>query len=211
MYTVVMSFDWIVAAQRLRAMAQTGLTYSTDRFDLERYRELEQMALGMLSELLSCPPSTVTEVFALEKGYPTPKVDVRTAAFSEGRVLLVKEWLDGGWTLPGGWADDGDSPRQAAERECREESGYEVNVVRLVAIRDRSRHPYQPRHLGGVYKLLFLAEVTGGEAKVSHETTDVAFFALDQLPELSIARTLPGDIELAHRHWLDPSLLPTFD
>jgi ADP-ribose pyrophosphatase YjhB (NUDIX family) len=210
-YNIVMSFDWMVAAQRLRAMAQTGLTYSTNRFDLERYRELEQIALDMLGGLLSSPPSSLSEVFALEKGYPTPKVDVRTATFAEGRILLVKEWLDGGWTLPGGWADEGDSPREAAERECREESGYEVNVVRLVAVRDRSRHPYQPRHLGGIYKLLFLADLTGGEAKVSHETTDVGFFALDELPALSLARTLPGDIELAHRHWLDRNLLPTFD
>jgi ADP-ribose pyrophosphatase YjhB (NUDIX family) len=206
-----MSFDWMGAAQRLRAMAQTGLTYSKDRFDLERYRELDQIALAMLGELLSSTPASVAEAFALEKGYPTPKVDVRTAVFSEGRILLVQEWLDGGWTLPGGWADEGDSPREAAERECREESGYEVRVVRLVALRDRSRHPYQPRHLGGIYKLIFLAELTGGDARVSHETTDVRFFAIDELPPLSLARTLPEDIELAHRHQLERDLLPTLD
>jgi ADP-ribose pyrophosphatase YjhB (NUDIX family) len=207
-----MSFDWMLAAQRLRAMAQTGLTYSENRFDLERYRELDQLALAMLGELLSSTPASVAEAFALEQGYPTPKVDVRAAVFSsEGHVLLVKEWLDGGWTLPGGWADEGDSPREAAERECREESGYEVRVVRLVALRDRSRHPYRPRHLGGIYKLIFLAERTGGEARVSHETTDVGFFALDALPALSLARTLPQDIELAHRYEVDRSLLPIFD
>jgi ADP-ribose pyrophosphatase YjhB (NUDIX family) len=206
-----MSFDWMAAAQRLRAMAQTGLTYSENRFDLERYRELTELAQAMLAELLSATPASVAEVFALEKGYPTPKVDVRIAAFSEGRILLVKEWLDGGWTLPGGWADEGDTPREAAERECREESGYEVDVVRLVALFDRSRHPYQPRHLGGIYKLLFLGELTGGEARASHETTDVGFFGLDQLPPLSLARTLPRDIELAHRYWLDRTLLPVLD
>jgi ADP-ribose pyrophosphatase YjhB (NUDIX family) len=206
-----MSFDWMEAAQRLRAMAQTGLTYSENRFDLERYRELEQIAAQMIGELLSTPPERIVEAFALERGYPTPKVDVRTATFSDGRILLVREWLDGLWTLPGGWADEGDSPREAAERECREESGYEVEVVRLVALRDRRRHPYRPHHLGGIYKLVFLAELRGGEAKISHETTEVGFFALDQLPPLSLARTLPGDIELAHRHWLDRGLLPTLD
>lgn len=207
-----MPFDWLKAAQRLRAMAQTGLAYAENRFDLERYRELEQMAAHMLGELLSSPPERIAEVYALERGYPTPKVDVRTATFSsEGRVLLVREWLDGLWTLPGGWADEGDSPSKAAERECREESGYEVEVVRLVALRDRRRHPYRPMHLGGIYKLIFLAELRGGEAKVSHETTEVEFFALDQLPPLSLARTLPADIELAHRHWRDQSLLPTLD
>jgi ADP-ribose pyrophosphatase YjhB (NUDIX family) len=206
-----MSFDWMLAAQRLRAMAQTGLTYSQDRFDLQRYRELTQIAEGMLAELLGSSPTTVAEVFALEKGYPTPKVDVRTAVFSEGRVLLVKEWLDGGWTLPGGWADEHDSPREAAERECREESGYEVKVRRLIALRDRSRHEYRPRHLGGIWKVLFLAELIGGEPTVSDETTDVGFFPLDQLPSLSLARTLPADIELAHQYELDPMRAATFD
>jgi ADP-ribose pyrophosphatase YjhB (NUDIX family) len=206
-----MNFDWMVAAQRLRAMAQTGLTYSENRFDLERYRELDQLALAMLGELLSTTPASVAEAFALEKGYPTPKVDVRTAVFSEGRILLVQEWLDGGWTLPGGWADEGDSPREAAERECREESGYEARVVRLVALKDRSRHPYQPRHLGGIYKLIFLAELIGGEARRSHETTDVGFFPPDQLPPLSLARTLPGDIALALRYQADATLMPVID
>jgi ADP-ribose pyrophosphatase YjhB (NUDIX family) len=153
------SFDWRVAAQRLRAMAQTGLTYSQDRFDIERYRELEGISQAMLAELLSSTPASVAEAFVLERGYPTPKVDVRTATFSEGRVLLVKEWVDGGWTLPGGWADEGDSPRESAERECREESGFEVKVRKLVALRDRSRHDYLPRQLSSVYKLIFLAEL----------------------------------------------------
>lgn len=199
------------AAQRLRAIAQTGLTYSQDRFDLQRYRELTQISQSMLAELLVSSPESVGDAFALEKGYPTPKLDVRTAVFSEGRILLVQEWLDGGWTLPGGWADEGDSPREAAERECREESGYEVKVQRLVALRDRSRHEYRPRHVGGIWKVLFLAELTGGEATVSDETTAVGFFALDQLPPLSLARTLPEDIELARRYALEPTRLPTFD
>ena len=206
-----MSFDWLAAAQRLRAMAQTGLTYSENRFDIERYRELEQLSHAMLAELLSSTPAAMTALYALDKGYPTPKVDVRTAAFSEGRVLLVKEWLDGKWTLPGGWADEGDSPREAAERECLEESGYEVKVARLVALRDRRRHEYRPRHLGGIYKLIFLADITGGEAKLSHETTDVGFFLLDDLPPLSLGRTLPEEIELAYRHELDRTCLPTLD
>jgi ADP-ribose pyrophosphatase YjhB (NUDIX family) len=206
-----MSFDWLLAAQRLRAMAQTGLTYSQDRFDLQRYRELTQIAEGMLAELLGSSPATVAEAFALDKGYPTPKVDVRTAVFSDGRILLVQEWLDGGWTLPGGWADEDDSPREAAERECREESGYEVKVRRLIALRDRRRHEYRPRHLGGIWKVLFLAELVGGEPTVSDETTAVGFFPLDELPPLSLARTLPADIALAHEYELDLTRAATFD
>lgn len=206
-----MALDWLAAAQRLRAMAQTGLTYTKGRFDRERYEELRELSHVMLAELLERPPEHITEAFSVEKGYPTPKVDVRTAVFSEGRVLLVKEWLDGAWTLPGGWADEPDSPRAAAEREVLEESGYLVRVTRLVALRDRRLHPYRPQHLGGVYKLLFLADLIGGEPRVSNETTDVGFFPLDALPPLSLSRTLPLDLQQAFTHQLDPSLPPTCD
>jgi ADP-ribose pyrophosphatase YjhB (NUDIX family) len=206
-----MAFDWLAAAQRLRAMAQTGLTYAEGRFDRQRYEELREMSHAMLAELLERTPASVREAFALEQGYPTPKVDVRTAVFSEGRVLLVKEWLDGLWTLPGGWADEPDSPRVAAEREVVEESGYVVRVTRLVAVKDRRLHGYEPQHLGGIYKLIFLGELIGGAARVSHETTDVGFFLPDELPPLSLARTLVADIQQALAHHLDPTLCPSCD
>jgi ADP-ribose pyrophosphatase YjhB (NUDIX family) len=206
-----MSFNWLDAAQRLRAIAQTGLTYSKERFDRQRYDELTAMAQAMLAALLAQTPEAIERVFALERGYPTPKVDVRTAVFSEGKILLVREWLDGLWTMPGGWADELDSPRLAAERECLEESGFVVRVTRLVAVKDRRAHPYQPQHLGGVYKLFFLGEVIGGEARTSEETTGVGFFALGDLPPLSLSRTLRADVEQAWAHHGDPSLPTTFD
>jgi ADP-ribose pyrophosphatase YjhB (NUDIX family) len=206
-----MTFNWLDAAQRLRSIAQTGITYAKGPFDTERYEELGGMATEMLAALLEQTPSVVAQAFALEKGYPTPKVDVRTAVFSEGRILLVKEWLDGCWTLPGGWADELDSPREAAEREVIEESGFIVKVTRLVAVRDRRRHPYEPQHLGGIYKLIFLADLIGGEARTSAETTDVGFFSPEDLPPLSLSRTLPADVYQARVHLEDPSRCATFD
>ncbi len=206
-----MALDWLAVAQRLRAMAQTGLTYSEGRFDRLRYEELRELSQAMLAELLAAEPAVIREAFALERGYPTPKVDVRTAVFADGRVLLVKEWQDGAWTLPGGWADETDSPRVAAEREVLEESGYIVRVTKLVAVKDRRLHAYEPQSLGGIYKLLFLADLIGGEAKVSEETTDVGFFSPDQLPSLSLARTLPADIQLALSHQQAPTLPTLFD
>ena len=206
-----MAFDWLAAAQRLRALAQTGLTYTQGHFDRERYVELMSMSLEMLAELLESTPAVMRDVFALEQGYPTPKVDVRTAVFSEGKVLLVKEMLDGKWTFPGGWADELDSPRTAAEREVLEESGYIVRCTRLVAIKDRRLHAYQPQHLGGIYKLIFLGELLGGEARISHETTDVGFFSPEELPPLSLSRTLAEDVAQALVHHQDATLAPTFD
>ena len=169
------------------------------------------MAHAMLAELLERSPASISELFSAERGYPTPKVDVRTAVFREGRILLVKEWLDGAWTLPGGWADEPDAPRRAAEREVLEESGYIVRVTRLVAVRDRRLHAYRPQHLGGVYKLIFLADLVGGEARVSHETTEVGFFLPSELPPLSLSRTLPEDIAQALVHQLDPTLSASCD
>jgi ADP-ribose pyrophosphatase YjhB (NUDIX family) len=206
-----MTIAWFAALQRLRAIAQTGLAYSQNPYDLERFTEVRAIAEQGLVELLRASPEAVTEHYALERGYPTPKIDVRTAVFSEERILLVRESADGLWTMPGGWADDSDSPRHAAEREVLEESGYRVCVTRLVAVKDRRLHAYVPRMLGGCYKLFFLAQLIDGAPATSLEITEVGFFGLDQLPPLSLGRTLPEDIAQAYAVHRDPSLAVTFD
>jgi ADP-ribose pyrophosphatase YjhB (NUDIX family) len=201
-----MSFVWLDAMRRLRAIAQTAFTYSKNPYDLERFHEVAAIAEQALSELLNVSPASIHDHYAIEQGYPTPKVDVRTAVFSAGRILLVREAVDGLWTMPGGWADETDSPRQAAEREVEEESGYRVSVTRLVSVKDRRSRGYQPRILGGCYKLFFLADMIDGTPRTSLETTEVAFFDLDQLPELSIGRTLPEDILQAQAAHQDPTI-----
>ena len=188
--------DWREAFKRLRAIAQTGQTYTKDPYDLERYQELERLSLTLLARLLDSPLEAVQSVFLPEKGYPTPKIDVRAGVFDGDRILLVREAADGRWTLPGCWGDEHESPRQSIEREVQEESGYEVRAARLVAIKDRHLHPYTPKRLERIYKLFFLCDLTGGAPSTSLETDGVDFFALDALPPLSVGRTLPADIEL---------------
>ncbi len=185
---------WRESLKRLRAIAQTGQAYTQDPYDLERYRELQRMAETLLAELLDSTPEVLRSVYLPEKGYPTPKVDVRAGVFRHDRILLVRETSDGRWTLPGGWADEHDSPRQAVEREVVEESGYRVRAERLVAVKDRHLHPYEPVRLERVYKLFFLCELEGGEAATSLETDAVDFFPLNGLPPLSTGRTLAADI-----------------
>lgn len=215
-----MPFSWIDALQRLRAIAQTGLTYSKDAYDLDRYREITSIVESGLAQLLVAPPEVIANVYALTQGYPTPKLDVRAAVFVDGpltepersgRVLLVRETADGKWTLPGGWIDETDSPRQAAEREVREESGYEVKVTRLVAIKDRNRRGYETQMLGGCYKLFFLAELLGGTPTPSLETSEIGFFSPDELPPLSEGRSRREDILEAYRAHLDPTVPPIID
>jgi ADP-ribose pyrophosphatase YjhB (NUDIX family) len=206
-----MTINWLAAAERIRAIAQTGLAYADGKFDLERYHELTDVAQTMLGALLGQPPQRIQDVYALHRGYPTPKVDVRMAAFRNERLLLVRETDDGLWTMPGGWADEHDSPRQAVERETVEESGYEVTATRLICLKDRGSHDYRPKHLGAVYKLFFLGEVTGGEATTSIETSAAEFFAEDAMPELSPGRTLPADVTLAFAAQRDPNWVVPFD
>lgn len=202
---------WRDALKRLRAIAQTGLTYTKDPYDRERYEELEGLALTLLARLLDTTPEAVQSVYLPERGYPTPKIDVRAGVFDDDRILLVRESADGCWTLPGGWGDEHESPRESIERETREESGFEVRADRLVAVKDRHLHPYTPKRLERIYKLFFLCTLTGGAATTSLETDAVDFFALDDLPRLSLGRTLPADIEMLDEFRRTPARPTYFD
>ncbi len=201
--------QWLTWAQRLAAIAQSGLTYSQNEYEIERYQAVLKIAAYMMEAGGGGNAQGLVEMFGREKGYATPKVDVRGAAFRDGRILLVKEAIDGLWTLPGGWADVGDSPSEAIRREMVEESGFEVEVVKLCAVYDRSKHPHRPAFPFHLYKMFFLCEITGGEAKTSHETLEVGFFAEDALPPLSEGRVLPFQIKTMFDHYRDRSL-PTY-
>ncbi len=208
--------DWLAWAQRLRAIAQTGLAYSRDGYDLERFEEIGAIARRMLAAVTGEAPERLDYLYLPERGYPTPKVDVRAGVFQseKGRapkVLLVQEASDSRWSLPGGWADEHESPRESVEREVREESGYRVRAVKLAAVKDRHLHPYRPRRLERIYKLFFVCELVGGAPDVSLETTAARFFPLDALPELSTGRTLAADIEMLCQHDAERTLPVWFD
>jgi ADP-ribose pyrophosphatase YjhB (NUDIX family) len=190
--------QWIEWAKRLKAIAQTGLTYSTGPYDIERYRQLDDIAHQMFAEMAGAPIGQVANFFVPERGYATPKVDLRAGVFDGDRVLLVRERSDNRWSLPGGWADVGESPRDGIVREVREESGFEVTAPELVAVIDRSLHDYLPRRPDHVYKLFFLCQRTGGRATENLEISEIDFFPVDALPELSVDRVLAQDIHRLH-------------
>ena len=184
---------WLDWAKRLQAIAQDGIAYSQNPFDIERFHQVRQVAIEIMAANAGLDLEQARDLFAYEKGYATPKVDVRAVVFKDDAILLVKERRDGLWTLPGGWADVGDSPSQAVEREVLEESGYKARAVKLLALYDRNKHPHPP-HPQHIYKLFFLCELLGGEPKESIETAGVGFFRLDELPPLSLTRVLPEQI-----------------
>jgi len=201
---------WIQTAQRIQAIAQTGLTYAVDAYDVERYGELSAIAASMLAGPDAEKIDLATLLFASERGYATPKVDVRAAVFQEDSLLLVRERADGCWSLPGGWAEVGHSAAESVEREVREESGYIVKAVKLLACWDRNRHPHPsiPFH---AYKLIFRCELLGGAPNASSETTEVGFFAEEEIPELSLIRTLPQQIRFVFESLRDPTAPTAFD
>ncbi len=190
-----MSLNYLEIAKRIQAIAQAGLTFSDGAYDIERYNELRKISVEMVSDLTGQDIKLVKEIFASETGYQTPKVDVRSVVFNDSKILMVKETIDNCWSLPGGWADVGYSPYEVAVKETLEESGYEVEPVRLLAVLDKSKHPH-PDDIYHVYKLFILCKLTGGDKKTSIETSEIGFFDRKNLPELSVPRNTASQIKL---------------
>jgi ADP-ribose pyrophosphatase YjhB (NUDIX family) len=201
---------WLAIGRELKAIAQIGLTFNRDPYDRERYERIRELAAAVIAQGSGHDGSAMLEEFRVETGYATPKVDVRAAAFDAGRILLVREVSDGAWTLPGGWADVNESPAESAVREVFEESGFVARAVKLAAVYDyRKRN--RPQHLDSIYKLFFICELTGGSARASIETSEVAFFARHELPNLSVGRTTAAQIERMFSHAEEPGLPTDFD
>jgi ADP-ribose pyrophosphatase YjhB (NUDIX family) len=203
--------QWLTIARELRAIAQTGLTFSTDRFDRQRYERLRELAASMLAQGSGEHYDVIIEILREGWGYATPKVDVRGAAFVDGRVLLVREISDGHWTLPGGWADVNQSAAECVVREIAEESGFIATALKLAAVRDYQRSGHPPRNVDSIYKMFFICDITGGAARPSDETSEVAFFPRDALPPLSLGRTTAAQIDRMFHHAEHPDLPTDFD
>lgn len=203
---------WIQWAKELQAISQTGLHFAEGPYDKERYHRLGEISAEIMASHTSLSYQEVVNLNAREFGYATPKVDVRGAIFKDSKILLVREVMDEGrWTLPGGWADVNESPATAVEREIIEECGFETKVVKLLAAYDREKQKHQPPFPYHVYKLFFQCEITGGEAKASAETSEVAFFPEDEIPQLSISRVTPPEIKRCFEYLRNPNLPTDFD
>ena len=185
--------DINLIAQRIQAIAQSGLTYSPGVFDRERYEALRKIAYDMLAAGFNLSPEAFANMHLSDDGYATPKTDVRAIVLRDGKLLMVQESDDGLWSLPGGWVDVGDSPSTAIRREVLEETGLNVKVTKLLGIWDRNLHGHPP-YPWHVYKTLFLCEELGGELQISHESLDIGFFDIDNLPALSLTRIVKEEI-----------------
>lgn len=197
-------------ARRLHALARTGLHFCISEYDRERYAEIERIAAELLAGPSPADRDALLALWRQEAGYVTPKVEVRGALFRDGKVLLVREAADGRWTLPGGWADVNETPSQAIEKEIEQESGFRARAVKLAALYDRRRHGHGPT-LHHSWKVFFLCEISGGEARGSYETDAVDFFDPADLPEMSLGRSTPRQVARMLEHWRDRALPADFD
>lgn len=191
------NLKWLKWISEIQAIAQSGLAYTPNEYDKERYVRLREIAAELAAECSDNHVPDVENIFTLETGYATPKIDVRSFVLKDGKLLLVKERADGLWTLPGGWVDVNESPSEAAIRETKEESGYDVTAIRLLALWDKLKHdnPLQWPH---AYKCIFHCEILSGEATANLEISEIDFFDMKNLPPLSTPRITAKQLNRLH-------------
>jgi ADP-ribose pyrophosphatase YjhB (NUDIX family) len=196
--------ELITIAQRIRAMSQTALAYSTNEYEIDRSKELIAISDRITSILSGAKEEDIRANYHPVREYVTPKVDIRAVIFNDkDEILLVREKADGRWSLPGGWSDVGFTPTEIVVKEAKEETGFDVRVIRLLAVLDKRchNHPASPFY---IYKLCFQCEITGGNDDLTFDILDKGFFALDDLPPLSLDRILPEQITLLDALRRDP-------
>jgi ADP-ribose pyrophosphatase YjhB (NUDIX family) len=190
-----MNIKWLEWASQLQSIAQAGLTFGADSYDLDRYEQIRKIAVDIIHEYTDIDHIKVRELFATETGYQTPKVDIRASVFKNDKILMVREKVDGNWSLPGGWADVNTSVSESAVRECSEEAGAIVRPKRIIAIHLANKHN-NPLFLYTIYKIFVECELVDNNFKENTETLEAGFFYIDNLPELSLDRNTYEQIKM---------------
>ena len=200
---------WLDWAQEIFSLSQSGITYSGNQYDIERYKRLQEITAEIIASQSEISKETVLKSFSMQAGYITPKIDVRGAVIRDNKILLIQERADGKWAMPGGWADLGNTPASVAEREVWEESGFRVKAEKVVAVLDANR--IQPMEFYHAYKIIFLCKLLDGEPRISYETLAVEFFDPNNLPPLSTYRTNEDMLREVFAHVKNPDRPTAFD
>ena len=200
----------IKLAIEIQSIAQSGIAYTENPYDVERYERLRDISAEIISEKSDINLEKVKDLFCGETGYQTPKIDTRGAIFKDDKILLVHE-NNGTWSLPGGWCDVLESVKSNTEKEIREESGLEAKAVKLIAVQDRNKHN-EPYYVYSVCKVFVLCELIGGEFKENLETTEIKYFGIDELPEnLANAKNNKEQILMCFEAYKNPNWETQFD
>ncbi len=196
------SSRWTAWAKELQFLAQCGITYTKDHFDRERFERIRSIAAEMMSAMSGLPLAVVRDLFCNEAGFQTPKLDTRAAIFNSDRILLVCE-KNGVWSLPGGWVDVMQSIRSNTIKEVKEEAGLDVEIERLIALHDRSKHN-QPPYAYNVCKVFVLCRELGGRFQPNEETIESRYFGLDELPRLAEEKNNREQIQMCFEAYHSP-------
>ena len=172
---------WLKWAIEIQSLAQAGLKYTDNVYDIERYERLREISAEMINEKSNIGLEKVKDLFCNEKGYQTPKIDTRAAIFKNNKILLTHE-NNGTWSLPGGWCDVLESVKTNTIKEVKEETGLDVETVKIIAVQDRNKHN-KPIYAYGVCKIFVLCNVIGGKFIENIETTGIEYFELNKLPQ----------------------------
>lgn len=201
--------QWLDWAKELQFIAQSALAYCKDSFDIERFQRIREISAEILSTYSGLSVEKVKGLFCNENGFQTPKLDTRAAIFDDGKILLVHE-TNGTWSLPGGWVDALETIKSNTQKEVKEEAGLEVTASRLIAVQDRNKHN-DPPYAYNVCKVFVLCEKLGGEFTANIETTETAYFALDELPVLAEEKTSKEQIAMCFEAYKNPDWQVKFD
>jgi len=201
---------WLSWAKQLQSIAQAGLTYSKDKYDIERFQQIRNLTVEILKEYTGISNEKIKDLFCNETGYQTPKVDIRGAIFKEDKILLVKESIDGCWSMPGGWAEFNLSIKENIVKEAKEEAGSNVAPKKIIAILNRNKH-IEPITAYGIYKIFVLCEFIDGVFEKNIETEESGFFALTDLPPLSLERNSIKQVEMCFEAKSDDNFFTIFN
>ncbi|MBL4560763.1 MAG: NUDIX hydrolase [Labilibaculum sp.] len=201
---------WLTIAKKINSIAQTGLAFTKDQYDKERYVELRDLSIQILNNITEIDTEKLEFIFNRDIGYQTPKVGVRAIIIKNDKILLVKEIMDNKWSPPGGYADNGMLPSEIAINEVKEESGFDVKPIRILGLIDYNKHQDRPFPFD-IYQIFMECEIIGGSATIGLETSDVGFFDINDLPELSVRRVTKEQILKMYELYKNRNLKPIFD
>ena len=170
---------WLNWAIEIQSLAQAGLAYTNNVYDIERYERLREISAEIISEKSDLSLEKTKDLFCNETGYQTPKIDTRAAIFKDDKILLVHE-NNGTWSLPGGWCDVLESVKSNTVKEVREETGLE-----LVNYQFRGIVTFISDKWEDEYMCLYTADKYIGEIGVCDEG-ELVWVEKDKIKDLNI-------------------------
>ncbi len=181
-------------AMELQSLAQAGLTYGKDPYDLERYRRIREISAEMVAEGSGLPLERVQDCSAAKPAIPPQSWTPGPPCSGKERFCWCRKTTGCG-LCPGGWCDVLQSVGENAVKETREEAGLEVAAESIIAVQDRARHN-RPDYAYGVCKVFVLCRALGGSFRENIETVRSDYFPEDALPPLSEAKNTPEQVRM---------------